>query len=53
MNGAAVLDIGCGTGVPIAKSLAKRFSVTGVDASEKWSVERGRMCQQVSLCAMT
>jgi SAM-dependent methyltransferase len=29
----AVLDIGCGTGVPVAQSLAHRFSVTGVDIS--------------------
>ncbi len=32
-DGAAVLDIGCGAGVPIAKSLAARFRVTGVDIS--------------------
>ena len=29
----AVLDIGCGAGVPIARSLAARFRVTGVDIS--------------------
>ena len=34
-NGAAVLDIGCGTGVPIAKSLANRYQVTGVDVSQE------------------
>ena len=28
-----MLDIGCGAGVPIAKSLAARYRVTGVDAS--------------------
>ena len=34
-NGSDVLDIGCGTGVPIAKFLADRYSVTGVDASRE------------------
>jgi cyclopropane fatty-acyl-phospholipid synthase-like methyltransferase len=33
-EGAAVLDIGCGPGVPITRALAKRFRVTGVDLSE-------------------
>ena len=32
-DGDTVLDIGCGAGVPIAKSLAARYSVTGVDVS--------------------
>lgn len=31
--GAAVLDLGCGTGVPVARELAKRLTVTGVDIS--------------------
>lgn len=31
--GATVLDIGCGPGVPIAKALAEKFKVTGVDIS--------------------
>lgn len=30
-----VLDIGCGSGVPIAKSLASQFHVTGVDISQR------------------
>lgn len=34
-EGDAVLDIGCGAGVPIAKALAERFSVTGVDLSRE------------------
>ena len=34
-DGAAVLDIGCGAGTPIAKSLAARYRVTGVDVSEE------------------
>ena len=32
-DGDAVLDLGCGAGVPIAKSLATRHRVTGVDVS--------------------
>ena len=32
-DGDAVLDIGCGAGVPIATSLAARYRVTGVDIS--------------------
>ncbi len=33
--GAAVLDIGCGAGVPIARTLAKKFVVTCVDISKE------------------
>src|SRR3954470_628211 len=32
-DGARVLDIGCGAGVPVARSLATRFLITGVDIS--------------------
>jgi len=32
-EGAAVLDLGCGAGVPVAQRLAQRFVVTGVDIS--------------------
>lgn len=32
-DGAAVLDIGCGAGVPVTRALAQRFAVTGVDIS--------------------
>ena len=32
-DGASVLDVGCGAGVPIARSLAGRHRVTGVDVS--------------------
>ena len=32
-NGARVLDAGCGAGVPVARLLADRFQVTGVDLS--------------------
>jgi len=32
-DGAAVLDIGCGVGIPVAQTLARRFTVTGVDIS--------------------
>ncbi len=31
---AVVLDIGCGAGIPVAQTLARRFTVTGVDISE-------------------
>lgn len=34
-DGAAVLDLGCGAGVPIARSLAGSFAVTGVDTSSE------------------
>ena len=40
-DGAAVLDIGCGSGVPIAKALAERYRVTGVDVSQEM-VRRAR-----------
>ncbi len=30
-----MLDVGCGAGVPIAKSLAARYRVTGVDVSQE------------------
>ncbi len=34
-DGARVLDIGCGAGVPVARALAQRFQVTGVDLSSE------------------
>ncbi len=30
-----VLDLGCGTGIPVTKSLAEKFAVTGVDISTR------------------
>jgi SAM-dependent methyltransferase len=33
-HGSSVLDLGCGAGIPIARTLAKWHMVTGVDASE-------------------
>lgn len=33
--GGAVLDLGCGAGVPVTQWLARRFSVTGVDISTR------------------
>jgi cyclopropane fatty-acyl-phospholipid synthase-like methyltransferase len=30
---AAVLDLGCGAGVPVTRWLAQRFAITGVDLS--------------------
>lgn len=32
-DGARVLDLGCGAGVPVARALAERFAVRGVDIS--------------------
>jgi len=34
-DGSKVLDLGCGAGVPIARALARRHRVTGVDVSER------------------
>lgn len=34
-DGARVLDLGCGNGVPVAQRLAARFEVTGVDISRR------------------
>lgn len=34
-DGARVLDLGCGAGVPVARRLAERFDVTGVDISRR------------------
>ncbi len=34
-DGASVLDVGCGAGVPVTRTLARRFAVTGVDISSK------------------
>src|SRR6478672_10943697 len=34
-DGAAALDLGCGAGVPISAWLARRFAVTGIDASAR------------------
>jgi SAM-dependent methyltransferase len=39
--GARVLDLGCGNGIPVARELAKRFAVTGVDLSPV-QIERAR-----------
>jgi len=34
-RGAAVLDLGCGAGVPVGQRLAQQFTVTGVDVSAR------------------
>ena len=34
-QGAAVLDLGCGAGLPVTRWLARRFAVTGVDISAR------------------
>jgi SAM-dependent methyltransferase len=39
--GARVLDLGCGCGVPVARELAKRYVVHGVDLSQV-QIERAR-----------
>lgn len=39
--GAAVLDLGCGNGIPVARRLAGRYEVTGVDFSSV-QIERAR-----------
>src|SRR5262245_4614385 len=31
--GGAILDLGCGCGIPVAQELAQQFHVTGVDIS--------------------
>ena len=33
--GAAVLELGCGTGLPTTKRLAERFRLTGIDLSPR------------------
>lgn len=40
-DGARVLDLGCGNGIPVARELAKRFQVTGLDLSPV-QIERAR-----------
>src|SRR6266849_3578706 len=39
--GSSVLDLGCGCGVPVARRLARRYAVTGVDLSPV-QIERAR-----------
>ena len=39
--GGAVLDLGCGCGVPVAQEMAQQFAVTGVDISPV-QIERAR-----------
>ncbi len=41
-QGARVLDIGCGAGVPITRTLAEKFSITGVDISSEM-IRRARI----------
>ncbi|TQV78826.1 class I SAM-dependent methyltransferase [Exilibacterium tricleocarpae] len=48
-NGAAILDLGCGTGVPIALALSKDgFRIYGVDASPTIIAEFKRRLPQMS-----
>ncbi len=39
--GTRVLDLGCGNGLPVARALAERYAVTGVDLSPE-QIERAR-----------
>lgn len=41
-RGARVLDLGCGAGVPTTRRLARRYRVTGVDASPE-QIRRARL----------
>ena len=41
-DGNIVLDVGCGTGVPVARDLARHFTVTGVDISGEM-IDRARV----------
>ena len=40
-DGATVLDVGCGAGVPYTRDVAQRFTVTGVDSSSEM-IQRAR-----------
>lgn len=40
-DGARVLELGCGAGIPTTQQLAQRFSITGVDISSK-QIRRAR-----------
>ncbi|HHX63867.1 MAG TPA: methyltransferase domain-containing protein [Chloroflexi bacterium] len=57
-EGARVLDLGCGCGVPVARELSRRHQVTGVDISPV-QIERARqlvpaaefVCADLTACA--
>ena len=40
--GAAILDLGCATGIPVAAELARQYRVTGVDISAEHIRQAGR-----------
>ena len=40
--GAAILDLGCAAGIPVAAELARRYRVTGVDISPEHIRQAGR-----------
>ena len=51
-GGAAILDLGCGTGVPISQALIEDgFKVYGVDASPTLVAEFGRRFPQMSVAS--
>jgi len=45
-NGARVVDLGCGCGLPTARQLASRFDVTGVDLSDVQIARARRLVPQ-------
>lgn len=50
-EGAAVLELGCGAGVPTTRRLAERFAVTGVDISTRQiALARRNVPRAVSIC---
>jgi cyclopropane fatty-acyl-phospholipid synthase-like methyltransferase len=51
--GAAVLDLGCGAGLPTTRQLAERFVVTGVDLSARQVALAGTMCPRPPFSALT
>ena len=51
--GAAVLDLGCAAGVPVAAELASRYRVTGVDISRNISSRLPGMSRTLSSSAPT
>ena len=50
--GSAILDLGCGCGIPVAQELAQRFPVTGVDLSAVQIARARQLVPQATfLCA--
>ena len=50
--GEAILDLGCGCGIPVAQELAQHFCVTGVDLSAVQIARARQLVPQATfLCA--